>query len=196
MYLRHWLAIAKVREWPQLVTNCWKESSILWCSKRLGHLNDFIIYYRPQTKLRKVNVFTGVSLSVILSREGELGTSVADPRFSRGGAPTPKLRLFYNFLAKNCMKLKEFGPGGRVPGAPSLYPPLHIMQHAIGYMVGYPLGHQTYPLPIPAEHQTWGLTSQLMTSSSHHWRFVQTSSLEDPPPPPPVLTSGGSHWNT
>ena len=46
--------------------------------------------------------------------------AVADPGFSRGGAPIPKLGLFCNFIAENCMKMKEFGRGGgtRVPGAP------------------------------------------------------------------------------
>ena len=28
-----------------------------------------------------------------------------------GGVPTPKLGLFSNFFAENCMKMKEFGPG-------------------------------------------------------------------------------------
>ena len=46
---------------------------------------------------------------------------MADPGFSRGGgAPTPKLGLFCNFFAENCMKMKEFGP----PGGASLTPPL------------------------------------------------------------------------
>ena len=47
--------------------------------------------------------------------------SVADPVFSRGGAPTPKIAIIFQFVAENCMKMKEFGPpggGGRVPGAP------------------------------------------------------------------------------
>ena len=40
--------------------------------------------------------------------------------FPEGGVPTPKLGLFCNFFAENCMKMKEFGPprGARVPGAP------------------------------------------------------------------------------
>ena len=38
----------------------------------------------------------------------------------RRGRQLPKLLLFCNFFAKNCMKMKEFGPpgGARVPGAP------------------------------------------------------------------------------
>ena len=46
--------------------------------------------------------------------------AVADPGFSPGGAPTPKSAIIFQFFAKNCMKMKEFGaPGGaRVPGAP------------------------------------------------------------------------------
>ena len=48
-----------------------------------------------------------------------VSSTVADPGFSRGGAPTPKLGLFGKFFAENCMKMKESRPpGGRVPGAP------------------------------------------------------------------------------
>ena len=44
--------------------------------------------------------------------------AVVDPGFFRGGVPTPKSAIF-KFFAKNCLKMKEFGPpGGRVPGAP------------------------------------------------------------------------------
>ena len=32
--------------------------------------------------------------------------------FLEGGAPIPKLGLFCNFFAENCMKMKEFGPPG------------------------------------------------------------------------------------
>ena len=38
--------------------------------------------------------------------------AVADPGFSRGDAPTPKLGLFCKFFVENCMKMKEFGRGG------------------------------------------------------------------------------------
>ena len=41
-----------------------------------------------------------------------------DPEFSPGGAPTPKIAIIFQIFAKNCMKMKEFGPGGAVPGAP------------------------------------------------------------------------------
>ena len=41
-----------------------------------------------------------------------LESTVADPGFSRGGAPTPKLGLFCKFFAENCMKIQEFGPRG------------------------------------------------------------------------------------
>ena len=49
---------------------------------------------------------------------------VADPRFPRGGCAKCKgggaNLLFLPIFAKNCMKLKKFGPrgGARVPGAP------------------------------------------------------------------------------
>ena len=51
---------------------------------------------------------------------------VADPGFSPGGAPTPKSAIIFQFFAKNCMKMKEFGPpeGGRASLAPPLDPPM------------------------------------------------------------------------
>ena len=48
-------------------------------------------------------------------------SAVADPGFSPGGAPTPKSAIIFQFFAKNCMKMKEFGPPG---GRASLAPPL------------------------------------------------------------------------
>ena len=46
--------------------------------------------------------------------------AVADPGFSPGGAPTPKIAIIFHIFAENCMKMKEVGPpgGARVPGAP------------------------------------------------------------------------------
>ena len=46
---------------------------------------------------------------------------VADPGFSPGGAPTPKIAIIFHIFAENCMKMKEFGPPG---GRASLAPPL------------------------------------------------------------------------
>ena len=47
--------------------------------------------------------------------------TVADPGFPQGGA-NPKggceKLLFGQFFPKNCMKLKEFGPGGARPWCP------------------------------------------------------------------------------
>ena len=41
------------------------------------------------------------------------------------GAPTPKMGLFFQLFAENCMKMKEFGPpGGRASLAPPLDPPM------------------------------------------------------------------------
>ena len=53
---------------------------------------------------------------------------MADAGFSPGGAPTPKIAIIFQIFAKNCMKMKEFGPpgGARVPGAPPLDPPMPI----------------------------------------------------------------------
>ena len=46
---------------------------------------------------------------------------MADPGFSPGGAPTPKIAIIFQIFAENCMKMKEFGPPG---GRASLAPPL------------------------------------------------------------------------
>ena len=47
-------------------------------------------------------------------------TAVADPGFSPGGggAPTSKIAIIFHIFAENCVKMKEFGPPGGVPGAP------------------------------------------------------------------------------
>ena len=56
------------------------------------------------------------------SRKTGIHISVADPRFPRGGgANSPgggrQHTIFPNF-PKNCMRLKEFGPGGMHPSHP------------------------------------------------------------------------------
>ena len=41
--------------------------------------------------------------------------------FPQGGAPTPKIAIIFQIFAKNCMKMKEFGPpGGARPWRPPL----------------------------------------------------------------------------
>ena len=47
--------------------------------------------------------------------------------FPQGGAPTPKIAIIFQIFAKNCMKMKEFGPprGGRASLAPPLDPPMY-----------------------------------------------------------------------
>ena len=42
--------------------------------------------------------------------------------FPQGGAPTLKIAIIFQIFAENCMKMKEFGPGGG--GGASLAPPL------------------------------------------------------------------------
>ena len=51
--------------------------------------------------------------------------AVADPGFSPGGAPTPKIAIIFHIFTENCMKMKEFGPpGGARPWRPPLDPPM------------------------------------------------------------------------
>ena len=45
--------------------------------------------------------------------------------FPEGGAPTPKRAIIFHFFPENCMKMKEFGPGG-VPGVPLGSANVHI----------------------------------------------------------------------
>ena len=54
--------------------------------------------------------------------------------FPQGGAPTAKIAIIFQIFAKNCMKMKEFGPpgGARIPGAPPLDPPMPIYQETNG----------------------------------------------------------------
>ena len=58
---------------------------------------------------------------------------MADPEFPRRGMPTPvfEAKTYYlaRFLAENCMKVKEIGPGVRVPSAP-LDPPMMSSPHS------------------------------------------------------------------
>ena len=42
---------------------------------------------------------------------------MADPDFPEGVRQLPKVLLFFKFFAENCMKMKQFGAGGR-PGTP------------------------------------------------------------------------------
>ena len=54
--------------------------------------------------------------------------------FPDGGAPTPKLGLFSNFFAENCMKIKEFLPPGGRPFRPPLDPPMVLQYCGVGPM--------------------------------------------------------------
>ena len=55
---------------------------------------------------------------------------MADPGFfPRGVRQLPKVLLFFQIFAENCMKMKEFGPpggggGGARPWRPPLDPPM------------------------------------------------------------------------
>ena len=58
-------------------------------------------------------------------------------------------------------------------------------------MMYWDMGPTTPSSPFPRMPD---MGSPLLTSGCHHWRPVQTCSLEDLPPP--VLTSSGGHRNT
>ena len=47
--------------------------------------------------------------------------------FPQGGALPPKIAIIFQIFAKNCMKMKEFGPRGRGRGRASLAPPYEVL---------------------------------------------------------------------
>ena len=53
--------------------------------------------------------------------------------FPRGGAPTPKSAIIFQFFAENCMKMKEFEPPGG--GARPWRPPLDLPMLRIIFIV-------------------------------------------------------------
>ena len=73
-----------------------------------------LIYYRIKKITGDEKIFKTFSCSIKINLK-----TVADPGFSRGGALTPKNAIIFQFFAKNCMKMKEFGPP-----APPLDPPM------------------------------------------------------------------------
>ena len=52
--------------------------------------------------------------------------------FPEGGAPTPKVGLFFQLFAENCMKMKEFGRGGDASLVPPLDPPMQFVKYTLG----------------------------------------------------------------
>ena len=56
-------------------------------------------------------------------------TPVADPGFPKGGGANPQggdvNLLFGQKFPENCMKMKEFGPGGEASLTPPLDPPMN-----------------------------------------------------------------------
>ena len=105
-----------------------------------------------QSYLLKLSLFVSVCLSLCLSCVDSL---VADPDFTEGGGrQLPKWvckPIILHFFAENCMKMKEFWMGTRVPGAP-LDPPLPF--------------HPDCPLCLQR------LLRDLLIPSSHTYRFL------------------------
>ena len=68
--------------------------------------------------------------------------TVVDTGFQRRGRQPPRWGanlLFGQIFPENCMKIKEFGPGGRVPGAP---PPLRSANASI-LLLAFSIVHLT-----------------------------------------------------
>ena len=64
------------------------------------------------------NVYHDVMIGISKSYKCQTPISGGSRIFPRGVRQLPKMLLFFNFFAENCMKMKEFGPPGGVPGAP------------------------------------------------------------------------------
>ena len=75
---------------------------------------------KTETGIRNTQLPSWLSSVSSLSLLSSLSNGNGGSRiFPRGGAPTPKSAIIFQFFAENCMKMKEFGPrGGGVPGAP------------------------------------------------------------------------------
>ena len=71
-------------------------------------------------------IFSEVPLILFGGGWGANYKAVADPGFSPGGAPTPKIAIIFQIFAENCTKMKEFGPGGAHP-----CPPLDLPMHGV-----------------------------------------------------------------
>ena len=74
----------------------------------------------PNLELYPSVTLAKMFLSTVLGPKLKEEVEVADPGFPPAGwANSQKCYYFSNFLQKNCMKMKEFGPrGGGIPGAP------------------------------------------------------------------------------
>ena len=120
--------------------------------------------YHLQTKLRKGNVFAGVSPSVILSTMGGRGSHVTITHVHWDMKPT--------LPPRNRHQTSNMGP------APPRTPDM-------AYTPSTPTPDMGPTLP-PPQHQTWDLCPLLLTSGGHHWKPVQTCSLEALAPSP--------HW--
>ena len=71
----------------------------------------------------------GSNVQVLLQEVKHIQWRMQD--FPQGGAPTPKIAIIFQIFAKNCMKMKEFGPpggGGRASLAPPLDPPMILTE--------------------------------------------------------------------
>ena len=79
--------------------------------------------------------------------------------FPQGGAPTPKIAIIFQIFAKNCMKMKEFGPPGGRPWRP-------------------PWIRQWYGILIDPITLSYAFLLRLLLCSGHRLFFI-TSSIYD-----------------
>ena len=128
----------------------------------------------------QINCNANLNLSRIESKLMLLQWRIQD--FREGVRQLPKVLLFFNFFAENCMKMKEFGlPGGRVPGAPLgsanvlLYPNTHSPR--VGKRVVFQLRWLYYRLALSSNFCTHGKLTmyKILRQMFNHLQFLNTS---------------------
>ena len=67
----------------------------------------------------KLNKYLVITLNILLTKQKPIAKSKeymsirgGSRIFQREVCQLPKVLLFFNFFVENCMKMKEFGPGG------------------------------------------------------------------------------------
>ena len=81
----------------------------------INKLMSVILSYRQQLKSRVLQkygsgIYQKCKYVLHVWKPSRLQWRIQD--FSEEGAPTPKSAIILPFFAKNCMKMKEFGPPG------------------------------------------------------------------------------------
>ena len=96
-----------------------------------GSATDYL-YHAEQCAVNRIHALSNWSRTILLCRSllirtrmesmsryamrssiNIASTTSGGSRIFPRGAPTPKIAIIFQIFAENCMKMKEFGPGGR-----------------------------------------------------------------------------------